>query len=390
MKRSAVWGLVCLAAVVQVCAIARADGDYYQALDAAEHAANGGDYVRAVNTVATALTKYPNDYRLTLELAWYQLLNGDYQSSEFNYRRAIALSDGALEARLGLGWVFVHTGRCELAVPQLRAILDESPDESAARAGLFTCAEQKAVHGSVWLAGAASEYTDHPWKRSSLDGLAGLTLRYQSFAFGAAYRFLSLTATDRRVAGYTQHEAYLHAGYAKDSLEVLAHAAYVWGGDALGTGSAHAGLTARVPIADVLRDVNGQLTLSRYPDLWIVRVSVSTVFSLGRIQLVPEIAVEQVGHEALTSGALTASLALGNLTLWASGKIGEEYRAAFLSQFAVFNSEDRSLWSVAGGLRFGLSEHWALFGSYIHLRTRTRDEIASSVDIVGLGPLYLF
>jgi hypothetical protein len=81
MKRSAVWGLVCLAAVVQVCAIARADADYYQALDAAEHAAKQGDSVRAAQTVARALINYPNDYRLTLELAWYQLLNGDYRSS---------------------------------------------------------------------------------------------------------------------------------------------------------------------------------------------------------------------------------------------------------------------------------------------------------------------
>jgi tetratricopeptide (TPR) repeat protein len=390
MKSSAVWGLVCLAAVVQVCAIARADADYYQALDGAEHAAKSGDYPRAAQTVAHALINYPNDYRLTLELAWYQLLNGDYRSSELNYLRAIALSDGALEARLGLGWVFVHSDRCQRALSVLQTILDESPDETAARNGLIACAEQKAVHGSVWLGLAGSEYTDHPWKRSSVDGLLGLKLRYRSLAFGAAYRFLSLAATDHRVAGYAQHEAYLQAGYARAALEVLAHAAYVWGGDALGTGSAHAGVTARLPIADVLREMNGQLTLSRYPDLWIVRVAVSTVFSLSRIQLVPEVAVEQVGHEALTSGALTASLTLGRLTLWASGKIGEEYRAAFLSQFAIFNSEDRSLWSVAGGARLGLSEHWALFGSYVHLRTRTRDEIASSTDIVGMGPLYLF
>jgi hypothetical protein len=48
------------------------------------------------------------------------------------------------------------------------------------------------------------------------------------------------------------------------------------------------------------------------------------------------------------------------------------------------------LWSAAGGLRFGISEHWAVFGSYIHLRTRSRDQLSSSVDIVGLGPIYLF
>ncbi len=91
--RSAVFALSCVLVIHSCCAVASADPDYYQALEAADAALQVGKFQDAMRVIQAALRKYPDDYALTLKLAWVQLQSGHYADSERTYQTASELSD---------------------------------------------------------------------------------------------------------------------------------------------------------------------------------------------------------------------------------------------------------------------------------------------------------
>jgi hypothetical protein len=273
----------------------------------------------------------------------------------------------------------------------LQRVLVESPDEPGALHGIQTCAERARVHGSVWANLGGSLYQDHPWMHVSGTGLLGFSLQpVQSLSLGGAYRFVRLGTNDARIAGFSQHEAYLQAGYSSVSLEVLAHAALIWGGAAIDAGSLHGGLSLRLRnMPEFLDEVLNEAFVSRYQDLWVIKLSSAWRFLLGAFSLTPGLAVEQLARQALVSSSLTAALALGPISLWINGKYGSEYRSAYLSQFAVFNGEDRSVWSAGAGIRVSADQHWSFFASYAVIRLRSADGLSSALHILSVGTAYV-
>jgi opacity protein-like surface antigen len=389
--RRAVWGLVLFVAFCSFSSKVRADADYFEAIARAEKAARTGDLASASVAISTALQRYPRDYTLTLKLAWIQFLAGDYTAAERTYRAAWALSDGNLDAQLGLGWALVQGERCDAGIQVLQRVLLESPNEAGALRGIHTCVERERVHGSIWANLGGSLYQDHPWMHISGTGLLGLSLQpVQGLSLGGAYRFVRLGASDARVQGFGQHEAYLQGGYSGVSLEVLAHAALIWGGAAVEAGSLHGGLSMRLRnMPEFLDEVLNEAFVSRYQDLWVVKLASSWRFLLGAFSLTPGLAVEQFARQALVSASLTAGVAFGATSLWINGKYGSEYRSAYLSQFAVFNGEDRSVWSAGGGIRVSVDQHWSLFGSYAVIRLRSADGLLSALHILSVGTAYV-
>lgn len=368
-----------------------ADDDYYRALEDAERASAAADYTRALRSVEHALQKYHGDYQLTLTRAQLELRLMRIAEAERSFRAAIAMSDGAAAARLGLGWTLVQQHACGEALREFEAVLAQS-DDPAARRGIEACQSSAGMHGSAWLSAGGALFHDHPWKRRFGDASAGLALQPSAaLSLGLAYHFLRVTPTDRRVAEVDQHELYMQAGAAAGGLRVLGHAAMVWSADPRTDGSAHAGLSARYfSLGQALEEISLELIASRYPDSWIGRLGTTLRLVMGTWSVTPGVSLTKVRQELLTAFSLSLAKSFGALTLWASGKYGFEYRAAYLSQFALLNSEDRSVWSLGAGSRASLDGGWALVFGYLFLNMRTPDSLASRMHLLNVSVVYSF
>jgi tetratricopeptide (TPR) repeat protein len=140
--RASLFGLCCLVMVCGYGAVASADDDYYKALASAQAAAKTRKFTEAAQVIEAAMRKYPDDYTLTLTLAWMQFRARHYAEAEQLYRSAIKLSDGALDARVGLGWALVQQERCDEGVKIFEAVLAEASKNTAAKNGLLICARR--------------------------------------------------------------------------------------------------------------------------------------------------------------------------------------------------------------------------------------------------------
>jgi tetratricopeptide (TPR) repeat protein len=371
---------------------ARADVDYYQALAGAERAAAAGTPDSGLQLVEQALQTYPNDYALTAMRGYLLLQLGRYRDAEDSYRRALSVSQGAIPARSGLAWALQGQGDCEAAAPEFRAVLAASPQDADAQRGLALCERATALHGSGWLTAGVALFRADPWKHHFVDTSAGLTLLPgASFAVGAAYHYLNLSPTDARVAQVKQHELYLQAGLANHELQLLAHGALVWSGDPQLDGSLHAGLSGRYYLLPrPLKQASLELTASRYPDGWVGRAATSWLFGFDVWNITGGVSLIRAQTQTLAAISLSLGIDIKALTVWIGGKYGQEYRAAYLSQFALLNSEDRSLWSFSGGTRFAMNEHWTLFGSYLYLRAQTPDGLLAGMHLANLGIAFGF
>ncbi len=385
---SALYAL-CFLAVHSWCAVAFADPDYYQALGHADAAVERGNFEDAARALHTALRKYPGDYALTLKLAWVQFRWGHYTDAERSYRAAIEHSDGALDARVGLGWALIQQDRCTAGIEVMRGVLAEDSDETA-DLGIGTCAERERVHGTVWGALGGSRYQAHPWLDWAESGFLAFSLRpTRKFEVGAGYRVSRLAASDSRIPGFTQHEVYVSAGVIGKHLDLVGQGALIWGGDAVVGGSRHVGATLRVrfssaALSEVLVDATG----SFYHDLWVAGLAPSATLAFGPLTLTAAVSAQQFEHETLVSGSLTPTLTLGDCSFWIGGKYGPEYRAAYLSQLAVFNAADRSLWAALAVVRVRTSPQGNVFVSYALLGLESPDGLESYLHSLTVGAAY--
>jgi hypothetical protein len=345
-------------------------------------AEQSGDLMHAAAELEGALTEYPDDYALTLRLAWIFFLQAHYLDAERAYRAAIQISKGAPLAQLGLSWSLVRQRRCDEAREELHAV--ETRDDTAPLlASIDECDQLKRVHGAFWTALGGALYSDHPWKDRSADVTVGAALSLPGqWSVGATYRGLRLWASDDRVANIDQHEGYLQAGYAGPRLGLALHGAVLFAGYSTLGRSEHVAVAGRwTQVGDALLE----LTASIYPDLLVTRVAPAWSLGRGPWRLVPGLSVEHFAGQTLVSGSLLALLELGRVSLSAGGKYGPEYRAAYLSRSAVFNSEDRSEWAAWLGVRTRVSAHFELFVTTMVIQLRSPDEIVSRVQLLGLG-----
>jgi tetratricopeptide (TPR) repeat protein len=375
--------LTCLALLFGLRAQAFASDAYSAAFARADAAERVGNLGGAARELEVALRSYPRDYALLLKLAWLHFRLEHYVEAELQYRLASEVSEGAADALIGLGWSLIQQKRCSDARAVLQRLLATTPGDARAQKALDVCSQAAAVHGTLWLQLGGALYRKHPWKDRSGDITAGATLApYAELQLGGAYRFLGLSATDNRIAGYVQHEGYAQAGYASEAFGALAHGAVIWSPDsALGT-SRHVGLSARVRC---LGEISLEMSGSFYQDLWVARIAPAWQLSFGAFRLTPGFALQRFARATRGSGSLAATVTWGRSLFWLSGKYGPEYRAAYLSQFVVVNSEDRSEWGTAAGLKISIIACFALFCGYAFNRFTSLDGLRSDLHLLNIG-----
>jgi hypothetical protein len=110
--------------------------------------------------------------------------------------------------------------------------------------------------------------------------------------------------------------------------------------------------------------------------------------ALGQFHVTPNVAVEQFARRTLASAAINGEVSWGIVSLWVGGKYGTEYRAAYLSQFALFNSDEYARWSASGGVRYQLDDHWSWVAQYAVIGTRSIDGLDSAMHILSVTTAY--
>jgi hypothetical protein len=352
----------------------------------AQVAARTGDLTDTDLAREQGSSDQPDDYAPTLRLAWQLFVQERYADAERAYRLASENSRDAPLAQLGLSWSLVRQQRCDEAREVFRALdatFDTVGDTAPLTAAIVECERAARVHGSLWSGLGGALYNQHPWKRRSADLTVGAALALRSAWFvGAAYRGLRLGARDARVASIDQHEGYLQAGYASARFGLSVHGALLFAGYSTLGRSEHVAVAGRwTRFGDVLLE----LAASIYPDLFVARVAPSWVLSLGRYRLTPGLSIEHFSGETLLSGSLNLSIEVAHVWLIAGGKVGPEYRAAYLSSQAVFNSEDRSEWSAWLSARADVSTYLGLFVNFMVIQLASPDRIISRAELLGLG-----
>jgi hypothetical protein len=378
-------------AVVSVTSIARADEDYYRAFDRADASIRTAHFDDARAVILTALHKYPGDFALTLELAWVEYRAGNFDRSEHQYRIAGEISDGSLDARLGIGWSLIQQDRCDEGIHLLQAVLAEEDDVDATR-GLWVCADRKRFHATVWGSLGGSLYTDHPWLHTAGAAFIGANLRpTRALAIGAAYRLTRLVPTDARIPPLTQHEVYLSAGYTGKHVDLVAEGALIWGGDQIVGGSRHGGALLRWKYPTMhISEASVEAAGNFYSDLWMLSLAPSVTLTFGNFSLTANGMLQRFTDDTFASVSLTPSLTLGGISLWLGARYGIEYRTAYLSQFGVFNAQDRSPWAAFAGTRIQLDPAWALLVNYALLGLESRDGLRSTLHSLSAGPAVSF
>ncbi len=238
--------LSCLLIVLSTTLSGVASADpYTDAFADAQALETAGRFADASAALEAIRPSYPQDYALTLQLAWLAFQAERYEEAEGHYRFAIDLSDGAVDAELGLGWTLLRQGDSGGARQAFDGVLARSPGHSGALEGIAALDAQDAVEdaSSDLLLSASSTahiYPSNPNLDWAMGGAAGIGYTpWTPFFVGATYRFTyfqppgsGATGAGRwdptsSAPGYSQNELYTAAGLAWAEAAVIAQYALI-------------------------------------------------------------------------------------------------------------------------------------------------------------------
>jgi tetratricopeptide (TPR) repeat protein len=381
--RFSIQQLSCFAILLGLRGQAFARDAYGDAFAQAAAAERVGDLDTAASVLESASQVYPRDYALALRLGWVHFRLQRYTDAERWYRVASEVSNGAVDALIGLGWSLIYQQRCDRAVPILRRVIGDA----RARHALAGCTAEAPARGTLWLELGGALYRDDPWKdRLGSVSAGGKIMPSEALQLGIAYRFLAVAASDSRVADYAQHEGYFQLGYTRERFGVHAHGAWLSSADGgLGV-SRHVGVSGRL---HAMGELLCELFASSYRDAWVARIAAAWQLTSGSWTLTPGLALQRLARETLGSASLGAGFNADRWSVWIHGRYGTEYRAAYLTQFAVFNGDDRSRWAALVGLRLRVGTAGAVFMTYGFNRLKSPDGLSSDMHLLGAGTTWM-
>ncbi|MEX1368425.1 MAG: tetratricopeptide repeat protein [Nannocystaceae bacterium] len=173
------------------------------ALADADELEQRGRYPAAARRIETVLPAFEQDYGLRLRAAWLRFEAGHWRRAQRHYVRAIELSQGSLDSRLGLGWSLLRDGQRRAALTTFEDLERDFPEVPAVAAALAQARERPVVvpRGWVWLTGQL--HPRHPTLRRGLGGQLGLGLtlaEHGLLSVGYGYARLGYEPTDEALA----------------------------------------------------------------------------------------------------------------------------------------------------------------------------------------------
>jgi len=244
-----------------LCGQAQAADPYTMALQRAVKLEGEQRPAAAAAALLKVEAQYRQDYLLQLRLGWLLFEAGDYVRAQRHYRRALNLSPGSREARLGLGWTLQRRGQHDEAQEAFSAVLRRWPEDASALEGHGLCKPTPAVSTSPRVAFIGQAYQDHPPKVAALGVSVSLPMRILSHGFlSATFRYsrfwlnegVTLDGLGDDEDSFEQYEGYLTAGVVFPLFGLVGHYAFLHDGSG-SLGSAQlAGFTARFsPLGDI-------------------------------------------------------------------------------------------------------------------------------------------
>ncbi len=340
---------------------------YAEALGQAEKLADEGEYGAALEVLERLAEDYPQDFRLTLRLAWLQLESQDYDNAESTFDRARELSGGNNETHLGLAWVALGQRRRDLAITNFDRVLSVDPTNQSAQQGRRLALTQRTLTLSPSVAATLHNINGQPswWGMGFTLDLPAVV--WQRLLLSASYRHISPLSTltgsgrgQRAAVVPSQNEIYAAVGLTYPMGDVEAHYGHLLDTIASLDPVHVAGITGRYsPWGDIF----GETSVSVYSDQSIWRFALSWLSPpLGGFHLQPGVAAQQMGDRTLVVGSLAALYAGEWWKAWLGAKWGDEERPTYLFQPSVYNIDGRILYggwagfelSPSDSLRFGL------------------------------------
>jgi tetratricopeptide (TPR) repeat protein len=393
--------LFVLFSVLAVVLPRRAEADMYtDAFARAAAAERRGDLASAAHALEPAVAAYPQDYAIALRLGWTYFRAERYPDAERAYRIASQRAPASNDARLGVAMSVARQGRCDKAMPALRALFGTTVD-GPAREALAACEAEERPSATLSAAGNVYLFPGHPWKQSGMGVLATAeaTIYERAYehasegladlAIGGAYRFVRFeTASTSTLAAFSQHEGYADFGLTTKSFDLVFHGALVADGTGTYGASPHVGLSGRVSLQGDLRiDASASL----YTDATVYRAAARFRLPVyGPFFVEPGIAGQDADGQAYATGSLSAILVWPSVSLWIGGKYGEEFRPAYLDAHVVYDIPEHIVFGAWAGARVHIIGKVGLEAAYAFDWLRQQDRLSppqSGAHAFALGPV---
>lgn len=329
-------------------------------------------WIRAADILDAMAGRFPEDYQLQLNRAWYHFQGGDYQSARDAYDLALDISQGSLDARLGLGWCAQRLGDLPEARTQFEAVLTSDPDNLKAAEGLSRVGSGYTVQPGAFL--FFEKYHGHPWRDFQVGTTASLDLIIRDhLLLSAGYRYLFLHGMEDTTNGIDefdvhQHEAFASLGWTSSSWGLAGHGAFAHYDDSgnlaegIGSDSGMVGLSARYTWwADFLLSA----TYSFYDDIDVVQGKVGTALPVVDWLTLSGYFEFQYGDDQFwPSGAIEVLFHAGFGFLGLGGTVGTRLRPVDLADRTMYNTTDRPSGTARVRAGFGLGKGVTLHVSY--------------------------
>ncbi|MBI5068245.1 MAG: hypothetical protein HZB56_08385 [Deltaproteobacteria bacterium] len=356
---------ICLLALSLLAAApAGADG-YDEALAEARREAAAGRFASAARLLEAPARRWPQDYPVQLERAWFLFQAGAYGEAAAGYRQARALAPEAVEPVLGLGWTALREEDAASARGLLEEALRRSPESGPAREGLALLGPENRLTLALGGGYTGYEAASRPWLATGTVSLDGLLL--DRLAVGALYRLLgtqsSLVGGRGRSAASAplQHELHGSLGWSSARWSAMLHGGWI-GGAAAGTGATGATLAGAGTLAGasgwgrplpwleldgaLLRTFRGGGEVTQWQAAAGVRLSTRLLLRAGaRGQDAPEGA----GLAGLVSLELR-----GRTWGWLAGEMGTQRQPVDLAARVIHATPAPLRWAARTGVGFPL------------------------------------
>jgi tetratricopeptide (TPR) repeat protein len=336
----------------------------------------------AAATLAPDLAGSPNDYALWMAYGQAQLRSGAFDEAARAYRRAVAISEGAPQAQLGLAEALLGQGNSAEA-RELLEPLAANLDDATARKDL-------AALGPPWRLTFSSALSTQVLDAGPFSPSYGLSLGLEAalgdrWLVGARYRHLGSillplggppgppTSTSAEAAPSGQDEGYLSLGYATPTFGLAGHLATVgFHGSAQGEAAGHSGLMAGLSGRYTLwADLLASATWSAYDDLGVFQGELGV-----RLPLLSWLSLYAGGRLQAAAGAVHPS-ALGELRLqsgpWGAalgGGYGDQVRPVDLATDTLYDTSYTLRWRAYARQSLSLGRGIALSLTYEYERYR--------------------
>ena len=320
-----------------------------------------GQLEEAISELTPLADEYPQDYALSLQLAWLNFSAGDYQTAEAHYRRSMELSGGGAESRLGLAWSLYYQAERDAAETALGSL--DSEGAMALRAQLEATYDSERLAWTIWASGGAQEYGDNSLVSTGRGMTVGFTGPvFDNLLLSTVYRYTSFawdSSTDS--VDWDKHELYLSLGYLFEAGSVSASYGRLLSGLSA-EGDAHVlGLSTRF---NLLGELRLDTAVGLFEDENVFQLTPSWSIPLSdAFSVRPNATIQVIDGEVLSSGGLTLVLSGDSGQVSFGGWAGEQERRIDLDVPAVYD--------VGGRMRYGGSfkasldfDGWSLFGGY--------------------------